>query len=228
MSAIQGQSKALLIAEELERLIQMQDLATDDRLGTRASLQQRFGVARATINEAIKILHDRGRITAKSGPGGGVFIAEPDASVQMGRFLVSIAQEDLTSIAHAIELRDHLEYLVLRHAAEFRTLGDVDELWEIYARFERRQHQSATAQIALVWELHSRIAAITPNTTLQATYLGLLAYVRANVDDRSSTNPDEHARFVDDRLASHRRLIEVIRDGDPDATEAAVRAHNQT
>lgn len=226
---ILAQSKALLIAEELESSIQRRELEPHARLGTRESLQKQFGVARATINEVVKILHDRGRIVAKSGPGGGLFITQPDAGVQMGRFLVSMNQGALSDMAHAIELRDHLEHLLVRHAAEHRTDADVADLWRIYDDLVRAVGDHASL-LTSIWRLHQRIADITPNLMLRATYLGAVEYVRSHIDApvAPEMEPEQKTEFFAQRLEIHRRLIEVIEAGDVDAVDAAVSEHNRT
>lgn len=224
VSPVRGQSKAALVADEIERLIHQDGLAAGDRLGTKESLQQRFGVARATVNEAVKLLHERGRLVAKSGPGGGLFISVPDAGLQMGRFLVSVGS-DVHTVSDAVELRDHLEYLVVRHAVQHRTEQDIAELRQIAGTMASTRDDPA-GHMRSVWDLHWRIAAITPNTTLSSTYLGLATFIRDNVAGRSPI--DEFERFFTRRLAAHEQLVEVIAAGDLSGVDAAVSAHNET
>ena len=52
-------SRAELVARELEREI-AGGLAPGERLGTKDDLRQRFGVAVATVNEAVRLLETRG------------------------------------------------------------------------------------------------------------------------------------------------------------------------
>lgn len=221
-SPVRGQSKAALVADEIERLIHQDGLGAGDRLGTKESLQRQFGVARATVNEAVKLLHERGRLIAKSGPGGGLFISVPDAELQMGRFLVSVGS-DVHSVSDAAELRDHLEYLVVRHAVQHRTEQDIAELTEIAQRMAGTR-DDPDGFMRLVWDLHWRIATITPNTTLSSTYLGLATFIRDNVAGRSPT--DEFGRFFARRLAAHQGLVEVIASGDADRVAAVVSDHH--
>lgn len=224
MSPVHGQSKAALVADEIERLIHQDNLGAGDRLGTKESLQQRFGVARATVNEAVKLLHERGRLVAKSGPGGGLFISVPDAGLQMGRFLVSVGS-DVHTVSDAAELRDHLEYLLVHHATQHRTEQDIAELREIAERMASTRDDPA-GHMRSVWDLHWRIAAITPNRTLSSTYLGLATFIRDNVAGRSPT--DEFERFFARRLAAHQDLVEVIASGEASRVAAVVTGHNET
>ena len=67
-------SRAELVARELEREI-VDDRQAGERLGTKDDLRKRFGVAVATVNEAVRLLETRGLIEAQPGPGGGVFVS---------------------------------------------------------------------------------------------------------------------------------------------------------
>src|ERR1700704_266749 len=80
-------SRAEALARELEEEISAGVLSTGDRLGTKEDLRQRFNVAVATVNEAVKLLETRGLVVARPGPGGGVFVASP-ASPQRNEPLI--------------------------------------------------------------------------------------------------------------------------------------------
>src|ERR1700729_3492092 len=75
-------SRAELVARELEREI-IDDREPGERLGTKDDLRKRFGVAVATVNEAVRLLETRGMIEARPGPGGGVFVARPAVRIAM-------------------------------------------------------------------------------------------------------------------------------------------------
>src|SRR3954469_6790799 len=67
--------RAEAVARDLEAQILGGGPAPGERLGTKDDLRQRFGVAVATVNEAVRLLEMRGLIEARPGPGGGVFVA---------------------------------------------------------------------------------------------------------------------------------------------------------
>ena len=56
-------SRAALVARELEREI-VDEREPGERLGTKEELRKRFGVAVATVNEAIRLLETRGLVAA--------------------------------------------------------------------------------------------------------------------------------------------------------------------
>src|SRR3954464_11678334 len=77
--------RAEAMARDLEAQILGGGLAHGERIGTKDDLRKRFGVAVATINEAVRLLEMRGLIEARPGPGGGVFVAgSPRVAQQRG------------------------------------------------------------------------------------------------------------------------------------------------
>src|SRR4051794_41433642 len=67
--------RAEAVARDLEAEILGGRLAPGARIGTKDDLRHRFGVAVATVNEAVRLLETRGLIEARPGPGGGAFVA---------------------------------------------------------------------------------------------------------------------------------------------------------
>jgi DNA-binding FadR family transcriptional regulator len=76
------------IARELEQEITGGELSPGQRLGTKEELRSRFGVALATINEAIRLLEMRGMLTARPGPGGGVFVTHASTRARLNHFVM--------------------------------------------------------------------------------------------------------------------------------------------
>jgi GntR family transcriptional repressor for pyruvate dehydrogenase complex len=42
-------------------------------------------VAPATLTEAVRLLQERGLVTVRPGPKGGIFVARPDPFARLGR-----------------------------------------------------------------------------------------------------------------------------------------------
>src|SRR5207248_2246984 len=88
-------------------ILQPSGLCPGDHLGSRGDLRGETGVARATVNEAIRLLQERRRIVLRPGPGGGLFVAPADPVVRLGRTLLTVLGEPL-AVAGAIEVREQL------------------------------------------------------------------------------------------------------------------------
>jgi len=67
------------IAQQVMRDIHRRKLAPGTMLPSETAMVERFGVGRASVREALRILEINGLITIKTGPGGGPIVATPDS-----------------------------------------------------------------------------------------------------------------------------------------------------
>src|SRR4051812_29573864 len=77
-------SVAERIAGTLEEEILQQRLEPGARFALRTELIDRFGVSASAMNEALRILRERGVIQVRPGAQGGVFIAQPPPQLRLG------------------------------------------------------------------------------------------------------------------------------------------------
>lgn len=75
-------------AEALARTLEPATFSAGQRIGTKDELRQRFGVAVATMNEAVRLMEMRGLVVARPGPGGGVFATNPTARASVSQLLL--------------------------------------------------------------------------------------------------------------------------------------------
>ena len=64
------------VAEAIKDWVVEQGLQAGDRLPNEAELIERFGMAKGTVREAMRILEAQGLIKTRTGPGGGSFVHE--------------------------------------------------------------------------------------------------------------------------------------------------------
>ncbi len=69
-------SRPVQVAEAIKDWVVEQGLQAGDRLPGEAELIERFGMAKGTIREAMRILEAQGLIKTRTGPGGGSFVHE--------------------------------------------------------------------------------------------------------------------------------------------------------
>jgi DNA-binding FadR family transcriptional regulator len=211
--------RAEAVARDLEAQILGGGLAPGERLGTKDDLRQRFGVAVATINEAVRLLETRGLIEARPGPGGGVFVANSSVRVALKRSGLQ-ATWGAARFADCLAVRNGLEGLVCRDAAMHRTAEDVAALREILAAMEECAATDADAYFALNWALHRRIAKGCRNAPLHSIYLTLLDFLEDGLrpGDLREFNPETD-------VAIHRELVDAIEGGPGPRLDAAVGSH---
>jgi DNA-binding FadR family transcriptional regulator len=206
------------MARDLEAQILGGGLAPGDRLGTKDDLRQRFGVAVATVNEAVRLLEVRGLIEARPGPGGGVFVANSSVRVALKRGGMQ-ATWGAARFADCLAVRNGLEPLVCRGAAANRTAEDVAALRELVAAMERHA-ADPDAYFELNWALHRRIARGCRNAPLHSIYLTLIDFLEDGL------RPADLREFRPEAdVAIHRELIDAIEDGPGPRLDAAVERH---
>ena len=105
-------SRAEVVAVAVETRIMDESLVPGTRLGTRRELGAMLGVAPSTVSEAIKLLEDRGQVTTRTGPLGGVFVAEPGLTLRLARSLMQVSGARM-EVADALAVRDVLEPAVI-------------------------------------------------------------------------------------------------------------------
>ena len=213
-------SRAELVAREIEREI-VDEHEAGARLGTKEDLRKRFGVAVATVNEALRLLEMRGMIEARPGPGGGVFVSAPARRVAFSHLVLGF-KSGSTTYEECLEVRDALEPLIDSHAARYHRVSDIRELKRIVKQMDAVQDEPA-AFFKCNWALHRRIAELCRNNPLRSMYLALIDFLEYSVDHA------EFARFDGEAMVEvHRELVEAIDEGEGRRLDAAVEAQQPT
>lgn len=215
-------SRAELVARELEREI-TDEREPGERLGTKEDLRKRFGVAVATVNEAVRLLETRGMIEARPGPGGGVFVARRAARVAFSHAVLGFTSGS-TTYEECLEVRDALEPLIDSHAARYHRASDIREMNRIVKSMEAVT-DDPEAFFRCNWALHRRIAELCRNSPLRSMYVALIDFLEYSVGHA------EFARFDGEGMiavAVHRDLVNAIDGGEGPELDAAIEAHAQT
>src|SRR6266508_6814315 len=121
-------SRAEALARRLEARILDGGMRAGDRLGTKDELKERFGVAVATVNEAIRLLQARGLVQVRPGPRGGVFASEPSPFVRLGHQVLALKHESVRA-ADCLQVRDALDPAVVADAVRHCSAADAEQLW---------------------------------------------------------------------------------------------------
>jgi GntR family transcriptional regulator, transcriptional repressor for pyruvate dehydrogenase complex len=210
-------TRAEALARTLESEIVGATLPAGERIGTKDELRRRFGVAVATMNEAVRLMEMRGLVVARPGPGGGVFVNSSSARATASQLILGFNWSS-TTLADCVEVRKALEPLICRHAARDHTVTDIRALRVI---LDRMQDSTADpeAYFAANWEFHRRLALVGHNAPLQSVYLVISDFLESGLGDL------EFDFIAPERVAVHRRLLAAIDGGESDELTAAVTEH---
>lgn len=213
-------SRAEALAREIEEEISAGVRKTGEWLGTKDDLRQRFNVAVATVNEAVKLLDSRGLVDTRPGPGGGIFVTSPASRNRPGPMIMGF-EWTTASINDYHEVRGVLEPLIYRHAARYRTEADVRALRGIIASMADHLDQPrAFARFNTAF--HRRVAKLSPNVPLRSLYVTLLDFYESDVVSSLAMPEVLHP----DNVAVHRDLVDAIEVGNGATLDAAIARHD--
>jgi DNA-binding FadR family transcriptional regulator len=216
-----GQSVADQIVSEVEATIRRERVPAGHRIGTKHELCEEFGVAPATLSEALRVLRARGIIDVRPGPGGGAFVAEASPLIRLAQTVLALRDEGAT-VNDVVGVLDALDEAVIRDAALHRTARDLRDLDALLGRLAAAWADPAQAGYCN-WQLHRRIAEVTPNTVLRAFYQNLVDYIER--EDRRPVVAPGLRLDTGDRLQVHYDMVEAIRSRDVEAVREVAFRH---
>lgn len=223
-----GLSRPVQVADQIKDWVVEHGLKPGDRLPSEAELMERFGMAKGTIREAMRLLEAQGLIKTRTGPGGGGFVHE--VSKERARALLGnyFYFKELT-IADIYQMRRTLEPEL---AASLAGRLPEDMLSALEANIAEFDTPATTAgeereRHIISLRFHAILAAQSPNPLLgfmidfMACMLSDLTIYRRLFDP---PNTELWQRGRDYQM----RLVDALRDGDGDVARSIMSDHMRT
>ncbi len=216
------------MAEAIKDWVVSQGLRAGDRLPGETELITRFGMAKGTIREAMRILEAQGLIKTRTGPGGGSFVHEVSrqrAKALLGNYFyfkdltindiyqlrLALEPEMAASLAGTLsrEVLTQLEDNISAYSTPAQTLDE-----------ERAQHVASL-------RFHALLAEQVENPLLGFVIdfmVNLLSDLTVYRKLYSPPNQELWSRGRDYQV----RLVMALREGDASAARAIMKAHMET
>jgi GntR family transcriptional repressor for pyruvate dehydrogenase complex len=202
-------------AAQLEELIvEKAEFRPGQKIPNETELSDHFGVSRATLREAVKILAARGILEVRRGTGTFVSDILPSKS--------SIDMPDLTRIvteAHDLyEVRLLFEPQVAALACRNATDAEIDHLQELCDEMDRLHaagEDTTEADIAF----HSSLMTASHNAFIRQ----LLPVIKRSISDRRLL--DAQSRMTASYMPDHRAILKLMRDRDAESVKSAMYIH---
>lgn len=225
MSSYVTQTRAQLLASEIEKQILAREFKPGELIGTIDALKMRTGFARATVAEAVRLLTDRGLAEIRPGRSGGLFATAAGPMVRIRHTLLAVTDAP-ASVLEAVAVREALEVLIDVDAAQHRTPADIADMKKLLAKLTTAAAKGRTEFLLANWDLHERIALISPNQTGSALYLSMTRFVREHaVAAVHDEDPESADAWLELRLETHGELVASIIAGDVPRVKAAIDNH---
>jgi len=221
-------SRPAQVAEAIKDFVVEQRLKAGDRLPGEAELIERFGMAKGTIREAMRILEAQGLIKTRTGPGGGSFVHEVSrerAVALLGNYFYF---KDLT-VGDIYKLRRLLEPELAASLAgklSEEALADLDTITAVYSEPSKTLEEERDQHVASL-RFHARLAEEADNPLLGFVIdfmVRLLSDLTVYRELYAPPNTELWKRGRDYQV----RLLMALREGDAGAARAIMKAHMET
>jgi len=208
------------VARQVLDKIRQRNLVPGDRLPNEVSMAQEFGVGRASVREALRILETQGLVQIRPGPRGGPVVRAADG-VDFGRSMSMFFSQRGATYREVIEARLAIEPLQARLAAERLTDDSAKSLqeaaesgWQMLDASDQEWADSSRA-------VHRAIAQASGNRVLDLALGGLLAM------EASYLSHTVKREFRPHTLHAHDKLVAAIVARDADRAAELAHAHIQ-
>lgn len=218
-------SRPQRVAEAIKQWVMDEGCQPGDRLPTEADLMARFGMAKGTVREAIRILEAQGLVKSRTGPGGGVFVhsvSEARAAALLGNYFYfrQLSVDDIYQIREALE--PELAAGLAGRLTE-NQLQALEAVTQDYAQPARTAEEERVQHIASL-RFHALLAEMSDNPLLRFLIrftANMLSEITVSRRLYEPANPDLWASGLD----KQRQLIAALRAGDAAAARAILRDH---
>lgn len=209
------------VADQLRGLIMSGELAPGERLPNEALLAREFGVSRATVREALRVLAAQNLLRTAKGAGGGSYVTIPTVD-HISEFLraninLLTDSQDVT-LEELIEARELLEVPAARLAAGRRRLEDIEKLRATIPG--EPLELNTQEQFSYNKEFHSAVIECCRNTLLYIAAQPVFSALQTSLA-RSALGRRFHREIND----HHLRIVEAIEAGDEDGAATEMHSH---
>jgi GntR family transcriptional regulator, transcriptional repressor for pyruvate dehydrogenase complex len=218
-------SRPVQVAEAIKSWMVEQGLHKGDRLPGEAELIERFGMAKGTIREAMRILEAQGLIVTRTGPGGGSFVDAVTAERARALLANYFYFKDLT-IQDIYEVRLVLEPELAASLAGRLSADQLAELEAILALYpspatsieeERDQHVASLT-------FHAKLADFAENKLL-GFMIGFMAQILSDLTVYRRLYAAPNVALWREGLDHQTNLLEALRTGDSRAARRVMTSH---
>lgn len=200
---------AAQIARRIEADIVRRGWTVGESLGSEHALQQRYGVSRSVLREAVRLVEHHQVARMRRGPGGGLLICRPDAGPAT-RAVVIYLEYLGTTLVDLLNARLVLEPLAASLAAERIDETGIDRLRSVL----RAEEQWRPGLPAPRDEFHIALAEQSKSPVLQLFIDILMRLTTRYALQSRADSSTEAIEAVEHMHRDHSRLVAAVTSGD--------------
>ncbi|MEA2683702.1 MAG: hypothetical protein QOK05_2030 [Chloroflexota bacterium] len=219
---IRRQKTAVVIADAIAEDIFARRLSPGTVLATEAQMIAEFGVGRATLREALRLLESEGLVVVRAGPNGGAIVQQPTPH-RLARLLSILLSVSGTSLLEVAEARLLVEPELAMRAARNADASDLAALAAVQER--QRIAVASDTEDDLAFDdasadFHTIIATASRNSALSAFWFAV-----SSISDGQQLGVHYGHEPKTASLKAHDKIAEAIRNHNPDEARAAMAKH---
>lgn len=217
------------VADALAEII-LGQMSPGASMPSESDLAARFGVSRLTVREAIKMLAGRGLLDVAR--GRRAVVREP-SGVAFSDFLSTLIRNDPKGLFDLIELRMSLEVqsatLAARHATRAGLTALDSAIQGMRDASESLRQGADPVEAEIVFHqhdvgFHEAVALSSGNRLISYLFEAMATPLRRSFH-LSRRGHEMRGHTTEDTIAAHQLILNAIRDNNPKAAGAAMRAH---
>jgi DNA-binding FadR family transcriptional regulator len=193
----------MLIARALAEEIIERQLAPDYALPTEARMVEMFGVGRATLREALRLLELEGLIRMKPGRSGGPVVDTPSPDRLVEVLAILLAAEG-TSFGEVLDTRAVIQPHLASRAARLATPDDLAQMHAAVAA-EEELVDNETQYLLASRRFHRAVAAASHTRPLERLYFAI-----SGVADGQALGVTYGRKVLRSAVRTHREILAAI------------------
>ncbi|MDJ0356992.1 FadR/GntR family transcriptional regulator [Paenarthrobacter sp. PH39-S1] len=214
-----------IVLSNIETDLRSGAIKPGDQLPGERALAQTYGISRASVREAVRILDAMGvvRTSSGSGPNSGAIVVSNPAAGLSSAFRYHVATRHLP-VRDIVETRILLETWVGRAAAQQERDGaELDGVRGLLAAMDDPGLDQEIFHV-LDAQFHVAVASLAGNAVIETIMVSLSQSIRGYVNEAVDKVVDWEEIAVTLRH-QHHGILDAISDHDPDAAEVRLREH---
>lgn len=206
------------VARHLASEIVAANLTDGSKLPTERDMIDAYGVGRATLREALRLLETRGILSIRRGPGGGPVVRRPRPE-DLSEALTLILQFEKASLRQVLHTRMALEPSVARLAAVNITDEQIDAL-QATVDLTLGNVDSQRVFLEQNRRFHGLIAEASGNAVM-SLFVDTLKYIA----DGAIVGVEYSVKRRRGAAAAHQRIVDALRAHDAERVAESMKEH---
>jgi DNA-binding FadR family transcriptional regulator len=190
-----------------------------DLLGSERELMERYGVSRAVLREAVRVLEHHQVARMRRGPGGGLFVTEPGVAATTEALALHVHRLAITP-PQLFEVRAAVEIAVLERGVE---RVDDDDAGALRQALEAERAATTDELRDLAHGVHAVLSGTSGNRVLELLLLVLLRLTRIHQGPTPRRKIDRRA--ANELALVHEGIVEAVVSGDVELARLRMRSH---